>query len=223
MAYRREEFAVDEWYHCYTRSIDKKTVFETKGDYERFLQALYICNGTRTIRRGTMYNPSHERLLSMPRGNPLVSIGAYSLMPNHFHLLLQEITDGGISTFMQRLGTSFSMYFNVKRQRVGNVFIKPFRSKHIDDDAYLQHVVQYIHLNSAELFEREWKTGYVKNIASLERKLKTYRFSSLPDYEGVKRPEGSILDTQTMSMFDKRPTLRSTLIEAAEYYANLPH
>ena len=222
MAYRREEFAVDEWYHCYTRSIDKKAVFETERDYQRFLQALYICNGSRTIRRGAMYSPSHGRLLSLPRGNPLVSIGAYCLMPNHFHLLLQEITDGGISTFMQKVGTSFSMYFNVKRQHVGNVFIKPFRSKRIDDDAYLQHVAQYIHFNPAELFEREWKSGYVKNMGSLEQKLKTYRYSSLPDYEGIKRPENSILDTGAMSMFEKRPALRGMLIEAAEYYADLP-
>lgn len=222
MAYRREEFAQDEWYHCYTRSIDKKVVFETGRDYERFLQALYVCNGTRTIRRGSMYNPSHGRLLSLPRGNPLVSIGAYCLMPNHFHLLLREITDRGISTFMQKVGTSFSMYFNVKRQHVGNVFVKPFRSKRIDDDAYLQHVVQYIHFNPAELFEREWKSGYVRNMRLLEQKLKTYRYSSLPDYEGTRRPENSILDTDAMSMFDKRPALRDTLIKAAEYYADLP-
>ena len=222
MAYRREEFEQDEWYHCYTRSIDKKVVFDTDRDYERFLQALYLCNGTRAIRRGAMYSPSHDRLLSLPRGNRLVSIGAYCLMPNHFHLLLQEITDGGISTFMQKVGTSFSMYFNVKRQHVGNVFIKPFRSKRIDDDAYLRHVVQYIHLNPAELFERDWKSGHVRNMQSLEQNLKTYRYSSLPDYEGTKRLENSILDTEAMSMFDKRPALRDTLIEAAEYYADLP-
>ena len=50
MAYRREEFAVDEWYHCYTRSIDKRAVFETERDYERFLQALYISNAFDRIR-----------------------------------------------------------------------------------------------------------------------------------------------------------------------------
>ncbi|MDP3646114.1 MAG: transposase [bacterium] len=222
MAYRREEFAHEEWYHCYTRSIDKKTVFEVRADYERFLQALYVCNGTRTIRRGTMYNPSHDLLLSLPRGRPLVAIGAYCLMPNHFHLLLQEITDDGISTFMQKVGTSFSMYFNVKRQHVGNVFVKPFRAKHINDDRYLQHVAQYIHLNPAELFEREWKSGAVRNVRSLEQKLKTYRYSSLPDYEGVERPENSILDTGVMSMFDKRPSLSDMLVGAAEYYADLP-
>ena len=123
---------------------------------------------------------------------------------------------------MQKVGTSFSMYFNVNRQHVGNVFIKPFRSKRIDDDTYLQHVVQYIHFNPAELFEREWKSGYIRNMPSLEQKLKTYRYSSLSDYEGTRRPENSILDTDAMSMFDKRPALRDTLIEAAEYYADLP-
>src|SRR3989344_2147647 len=221
MAYRREEFAPDEWYHCYTRSIDKQTVFETERDYERFLQALYMCNGSRTIRRSRMYKPSHDHLLSLPRGRPLVAVGAYCLMPNHFHLLLREISDRGISTFMQKVGTSFSMYFNIKRQHVGNVFIKPFRSKHIDDEQYLRHVAQYIHLNPVELFEREWKIGNVKNMQLLEEKFKAYLYSSLPDYEKVKRSESSILDSEAMLMFDKRPPLRHILFEAAEYYADL--
>ena len=56
----------------------------------------------------------------------------------------------------------------------------------------------------------------------LEQKLKTYRYSSLPDYEGTKRPENWILDTDAMSMFDERPALRDMLVEAAEYYADLP-
>lgn len=221
MAYRREEFAHDEWYHCYTRSIDKRPVFETERDYERFLQALYLCNGTNTIRRSGMYKPTHDRFFSLKRGRPLVAIAAYCLMPNHFHLLVHEITEGGISAFMQKLGTSFSMYFNVKRQHVGNVFVKPFRSKHIDDDPYLQRVVQYIHLNPAELFEREWKTGYVRDMRSLEKKLGTYRYSSLSDYEGTKRVENAILDKKSMAMFSDRPPLLDTLTEAAEYYADL--
>lgn len=113
------------------------------------------------------------------------------------------------------------MYFNVKREHVGNIFVKPFRSKHIADDRYLQYVVQYIHLNPAELFERNWKSGDVKNMRLLEQKLEAYRYSSLPDYEGVQRPENSILDNDAVSMFDRRPPLGDMLIEAAEYYADL--
>lgn len=221
MAFRQTEFAHNEWYHCYTRSIDKRTVFETSRDYERFLQALYVCNGTRTTQRSTLYKPSHDRFFTLPRGHPLVAIGSYCLMPNHFHLLMREIRDAGISTFMQKLGTSFSMYFNVSRAHVGNVFIKPFRSKHIDDDRYLKQVAQYIHLNPIELFEHAWKLGRVKNMRTIERKLREYRYSSLPDYCGVKRVENAILDVEAVDMFNELPILRDILIEAAEYYADL--
>ena len=81
--------------------------------------------------------------------------------------------------------------------------------------------MQYIHLNPAELFERNWKSGDVKNMRLLEQKLEAYRYSSLPDYEGVQRPENSILDNDAVSMFDRRPPLGDMLIEAAEYYADL--
>ena len=222
MAYRRVEFSHNEWYDCYTRSIDKRTVFNSAEDYERFLQALYICNGSSTPRRGTLYRPSHGDFFTLKCGKPLVAVAAYCIMPNHFHLLLREITDDGISAFMQKLGTSFSMYFNVKHNHVGNVFVKPFRSIHIDEDSYLQRVAQYIHLNPAELFEREWKKGLVKNIRSLETELRHYRYSSLKDYNGVARAENSILDKDAMTSFEERPSFSEILAEAAEYYATLP-
>ena len=221
MAYRQTEFARDEWYHCYTRSITGQPTFETERDYERFIQALYLCNGTKTLRRSALYRPSHERLLALDRGRALVAIAAYCVMPNHFHLLLREIRDDGISSFMQKVGTSFSMYFNIKRTHVGNVFIKPFRSKHIENDRYLQRVIQYIHLNPAELFERDWKSGRVRNMDLLEKKLRAYRYSSLRDYGGTQRPESRLLDSESMEIFEKRPPLRAVLAEAAEYYADL--
>ena len=82
---------------------------------------------------------------------------AYCLMPNHFHLLLQDAlpAGGGISKFMQKVGTAYTMYFNASRERAGNLFVKPFRSKHVSDDRYFKRVAQYIHFNPIELMEPE--------------------------------------------------------------------
>jgi len=222
MAYRSTPFAPEEWYHCYTRSIDKRSVFQGQRDYERFLETLYLSNSTVSVRRHDLYDPSHEDFFLVDRGNPLVTVGAYCIMPNHFHLLLKEITNGGISKFMHRVGTSFTKYFNLKYDHVGNIFIKPFRSKHIKDDRYLKRIIQYIHLNPAELFETGWKTGKVRNISLLERRLRAYQYSSLIDYCGDTRPQKAILNKKILKLFEDLPPLANVLEDATAYYKELP-
>ena len=151
-----------------------------------------------------------------------MAIGAYCLMPNHFHLLIKEIAEGGITKFMHRVGTSYTMYFNVKRERVGNLFVKPFRSKHVAGDIYFRRVAQYIHLNPVELFEPQWKTGVVSNGDVLERRLKKYPYSSLPEYSGAKRLESTILDQESVELLkEDAPPLNELIPEMAAYYAEL--
>lgn len=191
-------------------------------DYNRFLEALFLSNDVKPVERSNLYHPSHSDFFELKRQHPIVAVGAYSLMPNHFHILLQELTEGGITSFMRKLGTSFAMYFNIKYEHVGNVFIKPFRSKHITDDRYLKQVAQYIHFNAAEIFEPEWKSGKIQNMQNLERQLKTYQYSSLFDYSGGKRPESKILNQKTKKLLKKTRSLESVIHEAAVYYANLP-
>ena len=217
MGYRRDLFAPDEWYHCYTRSVerslDTRSVFADAADSERFLEALHLANSTEPIRRSDLYRPTHQDILNLDRKQPLVSIGAYCLMPTHFHLLLKENVEGGISKVMQTVGTAFSMYYNIKHQRIGNVFVKPFRSKRVADDTYLKHVVNYIHLNPAELYEPRWKDGLISNLARLEHSLRSYHFSSLPDYQGIERPERALLDPEAMTLAANTDQSLSELLE----------
>ena len=160
----------------------------------------------------------------LPRQSPIVSIGAYCLMKNHYHILIQEIVEGGITKFMQKLGTGYAMYFNQKHDRIGNLFLKPFRSKHINTDAYLRKVTQYIHLNPCEMFEAGFKEGKVRNLHSLLKKLEEYPFSSLQDYLGRKRPENEILDPTAIKLLrQSRLALNSTIGDALEYYRELEH
>ena len=152
-----------------------------------------------------------------------MEIGAFCLMPNHFHLLLQEITAGGIAKFMQKVGTSYGMYFNSKYERTGNVFVKPFRSRHVDDDIYLRHVASYIHLNPADLFEPQWKGGVLPNATNLLRQLEEYPYSSLGLYADRGRPERTIL-SRTAQDFLKEllPPFAMALNEAIAYYGEMP-
>ena len=222
MAYRRVPLAPGEWYHCYSRGVDKRRVFSAVKDYERFLQALYLSNDTGATNRPNFQHLCHEAIFELPRNKQLVAVGAYCLMPNHFHLLLKEVEEGGISKFMHKLGTSYTMYFNIKNERVGNLFVKPFRSKHVGEDRYFKHVAQYIHLNPAEIYEPRWRAGIVHSFSELETHLEAYRFSSFLDYCGSGRKERTILDTDAVNLIrDAILPLKSVLAETAAYYADL--
>jgi len=225
MGYRRTPFAPNEWYHCFTRGVDKRTVFEDEADFNRFTELLYLANSSETIDRGRIQHLAHANIFSVPRGDTFVSIGAYCLMGNHPHLLIRENKEGGISKFMHKVFTGYTMYFNIKRKRVGNLFVTPFRSKHINDDTYLKRVTQYIHLNPAEVFESGWKGGGAKNLRSLEKKLLEYPYSSMQDYFGTEklkgRPERFLLDQEVASLVNGHSLLSEVLSEADVYYKEL--
>ena len=177
MAYRRVAFAPGEWYHCFTRTVDKKDAFRNRVDFNRFLELLYLSNDTHSQQRGAFQGRSHVEILQRKRHAPIVALAAYCLMPNHFHLLLQEVSEGGITSFMRKVGTGYAMYFNLKNKRIGNIFVKPFRSKHVADDAYFKRAVSYIHLNPVELFESGWKSGIVRDKSAVKERLLQYSYS----------------------------------------------
>ena len=216
---RRHAFAIDEWYHCFNRGVDKRTVFENEHDATRFLMTLYLANGTEPMQIFNTHKPTLAKAFTEYRGKPIVSLGAYCLMPNHFHLLIKEISDGGISEFMRKLGIAYTMYFNAKNQRAGNLFVRPFRSRHVGDDRYFQRALQYIHCNPAELYEPGWKLGKVENMRLLERKLVEYPYSSMGSYAktGIKDP---ILSGEGFGIADQLPLSRM-LNESQAYYSDI--
>ena len=110
MGYRRTPFAPNEWYHCFTRGVDKRIVFEDVADFNRFTELLYLANSSETIDRGRVQHLTHTDIFSVPRGVPFVSIGAYCLMNNHPHLLVRENIESGISKFMHKVFTGYTMF-----------------------------------------------------------------------------------------------------------------
>ena len=216
----RPPFAIGEWYHCYSRGTDKRKIFGTAKEYERFIALLYTSNGTNPSRisdkrRTGLYSILADRLID--RGRPLVEIGAYALMPTHVHFIIREIEKGGIARFMQKVFTGYTMYFNLKHARTGALFGGTFKSKHVVDDRYLKQLVSYVLLNPVELFEPGWKEGR-GNIRVVERKVLGYPYSSLIDFVGVRRPENSIVNTNWDDYFDSKPRISYLLTEAQAYY-----
>ena len=199
---RKVKFVPDEYYHLFSRGVEKRKIFLDKKDYDRFLALLYILNQEDHFHVSNFLNKGQKNILDLykqERGQPLVSILAYSLMPNHFHLVVQEIIEGGISTFMMKLLTACSMYFNTKYERSGSLFVHPFRSEHIGDDAYFRYLFAYVHLNCIELFEKGWKENGIKNQKRAKEFLENYRYSSYQDLSLLtNRPEARILDMDNL-------------------------
>ena len=181
---RTSSFVPGEIYHLFNRGVDKQKIFRLTQDYQRFQRLLYVRNSDKQIDLDRVKN---KTLAEIDRGEPMVEIVAYALMPNHFHLLVKEITEGGISTFMQRFGTSYSMYFNKLHERSGPLMCRPFRSKLVDSDQYLRYLISYIHLNPRELFVEH-------NYSNLG----DYPYSSFVDYYGARRAESCIVQPTSL-------------------------
>ncbi len=179
MALRKQDFEIDEYYHLYNRGTEKRIIFLDEQDYKHFLFLMYICNTQKSI-------VLREIDELFDRGEAIIEIGAYCLMPNHFHILVREKIENGISTYMRKLLTAYSMYFNKKYKRSGKLYEGVFKSIHIDKDNYLKYIYSYIHLNPAKLIDKNWKEKKKKNVNKLFNYVFSYLYSSLREYKDKK-------------------------------------
>ncbi len=144
MAKRNVIFANNEYYHVFNRGVARMPIFHTRRDYIRFLQATQYYKKNLKGRSFSHYAESQE--LSEKFTNA-VDIISYCFMPNHFHFLLCQKEEGGISNFMRKLMNSYAKYFNVKHKREGPLYQGNFKAVWIESTEQLIHVDRYIHLN----------------------------------------------------------------------------
>ena len=204
---RKFVFSIGEFYHLYNRGTEKRVLFEDTRDHERFLSLLYLCNSKKPV---TVRELPKGALFDVERGKTLTEVGAYCLMPNHFHILVKEKIENGVSAFMKKLSTAYSMYFNKKYNRTGSLFEGSFKATHAIDDEYLKYLFSYIHLNPAKLIDPHWKTSEHAEQKKLLAYLDNYRYSSLIDYKNPQRKEKNILNK------DAFPEYFSTIGEIEE-------
>ncbi len=193
---RKFEFSIGEYYHVYNRGTDKRNIFESSHDYNRFILLLHLCNNIdrvdidKLLREGQ----SFPTLINTEITDRIVDIGAYCLMPNHFHLFVKEKQENGISLFMKKLLTAYSMYFNKKHSRSGGLFEGPFLAKHANSDKYLKYLISYIHLNPVKMIDPMWKENGISSHENAKKYLSEYKYSSYLDYIGIIRAEEKILN-----------------------------
>ena len=146
MSLRKTPFIKGEIYHIYNRGIEKRIIFEDKQDFSEFLDMMKQFNDKNRF-GGRVLNKRLERQGKTLSREPWVDILAYCLLPNHFHFILREEKENGISKFMQKLGTGYTMYFNKKNKRSGSLFQGKFKSKHIKSQTILEYLSVYVNLN----------------------------------------------------------------------------
>jgi REP element-mobilizing transposase RayT len=150
----------ESFYHVYARGINRQNIFLEPTDYEYFTALLerYLLKGGKVSKQGFVY----------PNYSGGLSLNAYCLMKNHFHMLVYQQEVPYLEKLMRSLMTSYSMYFNRKYKRTGPLFESCYKAVRIEQDDYLHHISRYIHLNP-----RHWRT---------------YMYSSLRYYSGVVLP-----------------------------------
>ena len=191
---KRISFVPGEFYHIYNRGTEKRNIFLNKNEYRRFLLLLYHCNNNKNV---VLRLENQNFDINLER-ETIVDVCAYCLMPNHFHILLHEKIEGGISLFMQKLSTGYTMYFNRLHDRTGVLFQGKFKATHVNDDEYLKYVFSYTHLNPVKLIDPKWKENGIANHNRAKEYLENYVCSSYPDYLGINRKESVIITKEAM-------------------------
>jgi len=197
MAYR--EAITDSIVHVYNRGVKKQNIFRKQSDLFRLLHSLYYFNTEHPTapswardlaRAGSMRTftwPGHWK----PR-SPLVSILAFTIMPNHFHLVLKELVDGGLSKFMHRISMGYSKFINEKYDESGSLFEGTYKMRRVDDDTDMQNLLVYTMVkNPFELYPGGLTQACQEFDRAYAHALK-YPLTSLAEFIGHTKP--AILD-----------------------------
>lgn len=164
------------------RGVEKRNVVLDNRDRARFIHDLFVFND-----RGPAQHPHQsDRRDERIRRDLLVSLHAFCLMKNHYHLLVSEAAPGGISLFMKKLNGGYTKYFNERHRRSGGLWQGKYKKILVKRDAHFLYLPYYIHLNPLDYVMPEWRMGNVKDARKALEHLEEYRWSSHVDYLGVR-------------------------------------
>lgn len=169
-----------EFWHLIGRGVEKRDVVMDDNDRVRFIHDLYVLNDTNSAPNYIL----NERRNEHRKRERLVDIHAFCLMSNHYHFLVSEKAENGISLFMHKMNMGYTKYFNNRYERSGVLWQGKHRKVLIGRDAHFLYVPFYVHLNPLDYTHPEWRKGEVRNISGALIALQNYRWSSHLDYLG---------------------------------------
>jgi len=190
---RKIKLEINKYYHVYNRGAHKNEVFKDEHDYFRFLKNIWTFNNNSTAHQRDyiirQFYEEHQTtklsfryrklsfsyllkyLLDLPK---LVDIICYNLLPNHYHFILKQLADNGIESFMHKLGTGYTKYFQARRKHSGSLFQGPFKAFSVNEENKLA-----------------WLSGYVNCNYEIHKlgKAQEWQFSSFRDYLNLRGGE----------------------------------
>ena len=204
MPSRTIPFANLEYYHVINRGVAQIPIFTNKVDYKRFINTMLYYKTEGPKPRFSLFSPSTNNLINFEK--KLVEIICYCLMPNHFHILLQQQKEGGVTEFVSKLSNSYTKYFNIKNKRSGPLFQGEFKAVHIETDNQLIHLSRYIHLNPL--------VGFVT------KNLEKYPWSSFLEYAG-KSDNNNCSKETVLSQFESPAEYSKFVLDQEDYAKKL--
>lgn len=201
----------DEIYHVFNKGITDHAVFPNPSYYDRAQESLFyykhITPPVKYSRLFSLHKDDRNDLLNQleKEHKTLIDLITYCFMPNHFHLLLKQLVDGGIAKFLSNFTNSYTRYFNTRNERKGPLFLGKFKAVLINSNEQLLHVSRYIHLNP-------YSSGIVKSISAL----KNYPYSSLPKLS-TSKVESSLIKDQ----FKNTAAYNKFVFDNADYQKSL--
>jgi putative transposase len=188
---RKTPFVTGEYYHIFNRGVEKRTIFQDKDDLSYFRHILDVFNDIKSA-HNTRYHMQRSLYRSPTSIKHLVQIVSFCLMPNHYHLILQQVRKNGVSRFLQKLGTGYTHFFNKKYNRSGVLFQGKTKSKHIGNDVYYKHLQEYLYLNPLDLYIPQWKERGIFNAQKAILFLEKYEWFYNQDASFTDRMGGEI-------------------------------
>lgn len=188
----RPPITIGDIVHTYNRGTRKLDIVHDVLDKEYFLQALFYLNDSHSI--PNIFEQLRDQYPDMlarfmwPSGwetrDPLVTVHAYILKSNHFHLVLEDIREGGVSLFMQKFGTGFTGRYNIRYKTTGNLFEGSYKYAHVKRDEYLHYLGVYVQIKNAfELYPGGVAVA-VREFGKAFDFACSYRYGSLSHYMG---------------------------------------
>jgi len=183
---------IGEIYHIYNRGIEQRNIFLDDDDRLRFIHDLFEFNDENpTINLAYHFGQKQSKEVGLPKiervpRKLLIDLLIFCLMPNHFHLMIKQQKEGGITAFMRKLGTGYTNYFNKKYNRVGHLLQGKYKIVHVNQESHFIHLPYYIHLNPLDADFPEWRERKIKNYKKAMKFIENYRWSSFQDYIGIK-------------------------------------
>lgn len=170
--------APESYYHVYARGLNRQKIFREPEDFVKFLHLFE--------RYLSLSEAKNAVGVSFPNYYNKIELLCFCLLPNHFHLLVYQRQVGEMTRFMRSLLTSYSMYFNKKYKRTGPLFESRYKASLISEDAYLEHITRYIHLNPKNWQEYEYSSlpYYLHQISDewIRPERILHKFSNPPEY-----------------------------------------